>query len=83
MFAFPASKARAELLRLKDESTLASKLEATETLVRQQADEKKELLQLVAYYKSLLEAAGMLPPDGQSDQAGVTQKQVLFLWFRF
>ncbi|XP_067950613.1 putative leucine-rich repeat-containing protein DDB_G0290503 [Watersipora subatra] len=56
-----ASKSKAELHKLSDESAVVSKLQATEALVRQQAEEKKRLLEQLAYYKSLLEAAGLLP----------------------
>lgn len=67
-------------MKVKDGSALVSKLEATEILVRQQAEEKKELQQLVAYYRSLLEAAGLLPQDSSeglsSEQANAQQKQV-------
>ena len=58
-----ASKTKAELHKLSDESAIVSKLQSTEALVRQQADEKKRLMEKLAYYKSLLEAAGLLPPS--------------------
>ena len=51
----------AELHKLSDESAVVSKLQSTEALVRQQAEEKKRLLEQLAYYKGLLEAAGLLP----------------------
>lgn len=58
-----ASKARAELHLLHDESATAAKLKATENLVRQQADEKRQLIDQLNQYKQMLQAAGLLPPD--------------------
>ena len=68
-FTFSASKASAELHKLSDESAVVSKLQATEALVRQQADEKKKLVDKLAYYKSLLEAAGLLPTSPPVEKA--------------
>ena len=48
---------------------MVSKLQATEALVRQQADEKKKLVDKLAYYKSLLEAAGLLPTSPPVEKA--------------
>ena len=48
---------------------MVSKLQATEALVRQQADEKKKLVDKLAYYKSLLEAAGLLPTSPPVENA--------------
>ena len=68
-FTFSASKASAELHQLSDESAVVNKLQATEALVRQQADEKKKLVNKLAYYKSLLEAAGLLPTSPPVEKA--------------
>ena len=68
-FTFSASKASAELHKLSDESAVVSKLQATEALVRQQADEKKKLVDKLAHYKSLLEAAGLLPTSPPVEKA--------------
>lgn len=69
LYVLTASKAAAEVHKLSEESAVVSKLQATEALVRQQADEKKKLIDKLAYYKSLLEAAGLLPPSPPVERA--------------
>lgn len=51
---------------MSDESAVVGRLQATEALVRQQAEEKRRLQEQLAYYRQLLEAAGLLPKSSPS-----------------